>query len=404
MKIRNQRQINVYALFVGLLLICGCEAGNNKTHKQWVGEANDRWHEMRSGMMLQMATQQFETGDLDIAAKTINEAMRIDQKNDGLSLLAGRVSLEKGQLERAYHWFNHTVDLNDKNADAYYYRGVVQQRWKQYDEAELSYKQAYDSQRDNPSYLLALSEMIVQQDRVDEAAELLEGKLVYFDQVAGLRSTLGHIYRLKRDHNEAAWYFEKASMLDPENMKLIEEVAVSQISAKKYSKSIHTLDMLLRNESYKDRTDIKRLLAESYYQSGRYEQSRQAYLDLTRMREVKAGDWVKLGDIAWMKGDLGGSLTAATRVMKMDPERHDGYLLAGMVWQKRGELERALKNFDRAAELAPGDAVPCILRGISLQRTGRTSAAIAAYEEALRRKPRDERALKLLQTLVPTGY
>ncbi|QQE13276.1 tetratricopeptide repeat protein [Planctomycetota bacterium] len=404
MKIGIQRTIFL-SLVLGLCVFAiGCKAGDNKTHKKWVSEANDRWHEMRSGMMLQMATQQFETGDLEIAAKTVNEAMRIDQNNDGLSLLAGRISLEKGQLERAYHWFNHTADLNDKNSDAYYYRGVVLQRWKNYEDALVSYRYAYNSQKDNPSYLLAMAEMMVQLDEIDDAVTMLEGKLLYFDQVAGLRSILGHIYRLKRNYAKASDYFEQASLLEPENLKLREEMIVSKVAAKKYLDAIHAIEVLQQEDGYSKRSDIKRLKAESLAAIGRHAQARRVYVKLTKSIDATAEDWIKLGEMAWKEGDLGGALTAATRVINMQPERHDGYLLAGMVWQKRDHLENALKNFDRAAELAPNDAVPCILRGLSLQKSGRTSAAIAAYEEALRREPSDDRASKLLQTLVPTNY
>jgi Flp pilus assembly protein TadD len=42
-----------------------------------------------------------------------------------------------------------------------------------------------------------------------------------------------------------------------------------------------------------------------------------------------------------------------------------------MVWNKRDRLDRALSMFDRAAEMAPEDTTPLILRGIALQKNDR---------------------------------
>jgi len=71
-------------------------------------------------------------------------------------------------------------------------------------------------------------------------------------------------------------------------------------------------------------------------------------------------------------------------------------MLAGLVWQKRKETDKALSHFDRASQLAPGETQAMILRGITLEQAGRFDAARVAYQDALKRNPEDERAKKLL--------
>src|SRR5690606_10637224 len=120
---------------------------------------------------------------------------------------------------------------------------------------------------------------------------------------------------------------------------------------------------------------------------------------LRSLEPDNADVWIKLGELSWVQGDLPGALTAANRAMSLAPHRHEGFLLAGLVWQRRERTEEALRLFDRAASLAPTSAEPMVMRGITLQRAGRHAAAAEAYHEALRRRPDDTRARELLASL-----
>ena len=53
--------------------------------------------------------------------------------------------------------------------------------------------------------------------------------------------------------------------------------------------------------------------------------------------------------------------------------------------------------FDRASQLSGGSAEPLILRGMALQRAGKSAAAADAYTKALERNPNDARAQRLLE-------
>ena len=372
----------------------GC--ATHSSHDQWVENADDRWKSLRSAAMLDMAQDRFDAGALDQAEKTVTEAAAIDSTNPQLHLLAGRIALERGQLERAYRLFQLSAELDDTEPDTFYYQGVILQRWKQYDAALEAYRAAYDLDKDNPARLLAIGETLVELDREQEAIEMLEDKKYYFDQNAGLRALLGHLYRLQGQPKLAVENFRQATMLNADNMRLHEELAFSQIEAGSFTDAATTLRMLLALPEYQNRSDLKRSLAQAEFETQRYETAREIYLELTRDDPSHTNDWLRLGETCWKLEDTGGALIAANRAISLSPRRTEGYLLAGMVWQKRGRVQDALEMFDRAAELAPQDATPLILRGLSLQKTDRLAAAAEAYEEALRRDPDDARAERLL--------
>jgi tetratricopeptide (TPR) repeat protein len=309
------------------------------------------------------------------------------------------VALEHGQLERGYKRLATAIELNEKHPAAHYYQGIILQRWQRYDEALAAYQKSYELQTDNPAYLLAISEMLVATDKMDEAIALLESKVTYFDQNAGIRAGLGDLMIAQRQYAKAADYYHQAALLRPDDMGIVEDLAAAQLEAGQTADAIRNLEKLTSDEKRAERRDLQRLLAKAYEDAGRMGDARDVYVKLTRTDPGDVEAWLQLGQIAWSQNDISGALLAANRATALAPKRHEGYLLTGMVWQKRGRTDEAVRNFDRAAELAPTVSEPVILRGIALQQAGKTAAAAEAYAEALRRQPNDARAQSLLASV-----
>ncbi len=396
MKLYPLRSICLAAL-LAVPLLTGCKA--HQTHDDNVNAANERHRQFRTAVFYDMAMSQFNTGDLNQAEESINDALAMDPEDHRLYTLGGRVSLERGRLEHAWLLFERAISLNNRDYEAHYYAAVVQQRWQQPTKAYNTYLMAYHLRPDHAPYLLAAIEMLVEMDRTDKAIRMLEEKRTYFDQNASVRATLAQLYQLKGDLEEAANYFRQAAVLDPDSLKMQEDHASVLLSLGDWNQASRILERLLSEDEYEDRLDIKRRLAHAYVQMDELRQARQLYSEITRARGSDVDDWVKAGELAWRDGDTGSALTFANRVINLAPRRHEGYMLAGMVWQHRGRLEQALEMFDRAAYLAPEQAEPWILRGLSLQREGNLAAAATAYEEALERQPNDRRAQRLLNSV-----
>ncbi len=385
------------------MLLASTLIGCQSNHEKWVNAAEDRWLSVRTALMLDMAQQQFDTGDLEQAERTVKEAMTIDPTSPELHVLAGRIELEQGHLERSYHLFNAAIMLDDKLAEAHYYQALVFERWQNYEVAFDEYTKACEAEPDNPAYLIARGEMLVSLGRTDEAITLIEDKLTYFDQNAGMRAALGHMYDISGRSDKAVSYFRQATVLDPENIKLAEELALAQVAAGRHDDGIDSLKQLLDNPELQDRNDLRQVLAAAYVKIGRLSDAKDVLMRIVRKDPADVDNWIKLGELAWKQEDYGGTLQAAHRVISLAPHRHEGYLLAGMVWQKRGRVDDALSNFDQAAQLAPDSATPLLLRGITLQKAGRRQAAADAYRQSLSREPDNVRAKKLLQSVADAG-
>lgn len=389
-----------------LVVLTGCNSTTDNT-AEWVKDADGRWNAVKSAIAIQMAEDQFNAGQLGLAQTTIEEAMAKDRENPQLWLMAGRIALEKSELETAYQRLAKSVEHGEElegyktkeKARPYYFQAIIDQRWQRYESAKEKYTLAYDRDPENVAYFLAKVEMMVQLDQLSEATTELESKASYFDQNATVRALLGHVYRRQGNHEKAALWFKQASMLAPEDMKLKEEVARAQAEVGRYSEAARGLAEIVETEYGAKRADLHRLLAECYANNNKFHESKDQYKKLTNLSPTSTHDWSKLGELSYRLGDEGTALQSANRLINLAPDDHRGYLLAGMVWNKRDRLDRALSMFDRAAELAPNDTTPLILRGIALQKNDRPAAAADAYKQALSLDPENKRAQHLLTSV-----
>jgi tetratricopeptide (TPR) repeat protein len=311
----------VLAVFAGALT--GCQSKQNN-HEKWVDDANNRWHDMRSSLMLDMAKQQFNAGDLKQAKKSVGEGLKVDPENAKLKLLAGRISLERNELERSYHFFNGAIDSDKELAKPYYYKGIVLQRWQQYEQAKKNYEKAYKRKPDNVSYLLAKSEMLVETGQGDKAIQLLEDKRTYFDQNSTIRAALAHLYNMKNNYEQAAVLFKEASLLDPANEQLVEELGLAQLAAGQHEQAVETFEQLLAKHPNRKRGDLRRALATAYVKTNQIDQAQQTYLKLAQSDAGQARDWLHLGELSLAQDKLQSALDAANRAIDQTPGKAGG--------------------------------------------------------------------------------
>jgi tetratricopeptide (TPR) repeat protein len=372
-------------------------------HSKNKSAAVDRWTAARTGISYGLAVQQFETGELDKAARTINQTLDVKPDNARFNVLAARIAMEQGELERAYRHLEIAINADPAYAEAHYYLGVVLQRWQQYDKAYEAYDMAYRTHPDEVAPLLAVAEMLVKLDRDDEAVARLQAKLVYFEHNAAMRLSIARILMKQRKLEPALSMFREAYMLQPDNPMVLEQLAMAEYAAGKFGEAILHLKQLMESPDYADRRDLRKALADCYQSTNQAQRARLIYLDLTRSQPTDVDAWIGLGQVAWIVGDMSRVRTAARQVVSLAPDRHEGYLLVGLFAQHAGRVDQAVRQFERAAELAPESALPHILKGVAQEQQGNRAAASKSYAAALKINPKDQRARQLLAGLdVPT--
>ncbi len=379
------------------MALTGC-SGHGKYTKEHINQAEERMATLKAGTQWDMARQQFFVGDLEKALRNVNESISLHEPVPKSHTLRGRILMEMGQLEAAAAAYGRALELNPEFIEAHYYYGVLYERFRDSAAALDKYLAAASLDPDDPQYLIAASEMLIDMGRLDEAEELLESKQEKFQYNAGVRQTLGHVALMRGKVAGAVELFGQARMLAPDELPLLEDLALAQVAAGKFAEAEFSLRTLLSRPEYTDRRDLKLAQSRCLMAMDRPVEARGLLLSLTSDERGRNDPqaWADLAEAAMLLGDTGRVRLAATRLLSVAPERPEGHLFTGVWKQENGDFAGALQALDRAANINGKDARVVMLRGLTLRKMGREREAAECFKQAIALDPSRESARRML--------
>jgi tetratricopeptide (TPR) repeat protein len=385
----------IAGVLTGVALLSGCNY--TPYHERVVQEAKDRIDLVNAQLNYDQARQAYDSGRFDHAMKEITLAIARSPERAKFYVLRGRILLEKQQLEAAAASFATALEKDPKLADGYYFAGIVCERWSREQEAHENYVKAFDLDPTNVNYLLAAAETLVELKEYDQAEQLVNSKLSYFENNAAMRHLLGQIAMLQGNVAEAARLYAEARVLNPEDLSLLEELARVQYDAKMYSKALQSAQ-LLEERIGAERPDNLLLTARCLAALGRKVEARAIYLQVMRMPQgaANAEAWIELGAIAWDLGDDRRVDLCGQQLVAMAPERFEGYLLCAVRAQMRGDRQTEVTQLREACARAKEEALPHLMLGQAMAKGGDPARAREAYIAALRADPAHDGARQLL--------
>ena len=410
----RSRTIASYMSLLGVLALAGvgltlAGCSGNGGHGSYTAEraaiAKERLQEIKSGTEWQMAQQQYDGGELDKALKSIDRSIKLNPEVAKSHVLRGRILVEKGRLEEARQEFLNAEKLDVKSVDAQYYLGIVHERFRQYDEALARYKHAMDLDINNPQYVVAAAEMLMETGKLDEADSLIADRRKYFEYNAALRQTLGHIAMLRGDAKLASQHFSEASLLAPSDTRVLEDLVQAEMACGEFADAEVNIGRLLEKDENKDRRDLKQLRARCLVSMDRPVDARSILIELTNDKEAGRDlrSWFELGNVSAILKDKGHLRLAASRAVAIAPEQPEGYTLRGMFARLDGRPEDAIAAFDQAALRSKDDASPLVFKAIVLDDLGRVEEAKTTLRTALQIEPHSTKAQTLLSVLEKGG-
>jgi Flp pilus assembly protein TadD len=127
-------------------------------------------------------------------------------------------------------------------------------------------------------------------------------------------------------------------------------------------------------------------------------QEYQIAINLTSDRGLLASTYANLGSDYSEMGDDDMALASFGTALKLNPIQFNAYLGEGELFEKRGNLTKAIQDYAQAVEVAPTPEGYFRL-GQALQKNSQKYEAIAAYQQALKLAPEMQQAQEALRAL-----
>jgi tetratricopeptide (TPR) repeat protein len=384
------------AVFV---LVMGC--GHKKpTQKQL---AQKHWNQTRAGVLLSLAKDQYATGNFEKCRKTVSEAMALDPESASLRILSARLAMEQSQLETADAELALARKYDPKNAEADYLSGVIYQRWQKPEQARQFYSDAFSKNPDELAYLMAMSEMLVVMDRVPEALSALQEHAQTFEHSAILRDATGQLLTQLGRHHEAVDILRQASVLATDDLSIREHLAFALFNDRQYREAGEAFKRLTGSAPYKERADIYLAIGECHMQGGRLREARASFEKASQLEPGSSAVWLSLAKASLELEDIKRVELSIQKASSLDPASSDTQLLLGYLRLRQNRLNDALVAFQKASALDGANTVSLCMTGYVMERLGRGSDAIGYYGQALKVKPDDEMAAKMMASVDASG-
>ncbi|MFG0294081.1 MAG: tetratricopeptide repeat protein [Phycisphaerales bacterium JB065] len=386
---------------VGAAALSGCSAGHGEYTEDFRQQANTRMDQVRAGTEWEMAHSQFLAGDLKKALKSINKALAMTETVPRVHTLHGRILFEMGELDQALESFARAIELDPTYSEAHYFTGIVYERLMKPELALEAYRAAAEHDPNNAQFAIASAEMLIQLERLDDAWELLSNDERTFQHSAGVRQLQGHIALMRGDEAKAIKLFEEACLLAPDEPSLVEDLARVQIEVGDYAEAEYSISRLIRMDTTGTRRDLLHLQARCLMEMDQPVEAREIYKQLT-MDERGTTDysaWFGLAKASIiLKEDL-RLREAANRMIRISPERHEGYLMLAMFQRSKGQLESAAELLDKAIDRTDSDPQPAMLQAMIYHDLGRFTDALESAEIAAELDPTSVHARTLVSAM-----
>ena len=378
--------------------LAGCE----DTHRDNMQMAEARWSRARATVMLQLADQQFKSGQPDKALATINQAAGLDRNFAKLQTLRGQILAEKGQGQAAVVAFESAIALDNADPDPHYGCGVQYERWGQFDKALEHYQATHSLAPAVAIYAIALAETLGHLNRTAEAMTVLDEMLAKQPQSMALLVTAGKLCQAQGEHDRAAQYYRQATHLAGDDATVQRSLAISLYRAGRYDEARIALKPLLSLPPIQPaaaaagRAMDAAVPSRSFTPSSGLIAGNSVEPSADAVRADRAELLEALGECCLRANRPAEARECFVELTQLCPKQPDGWQSVARTALSLQQWDEAVAAADKAGALAPDSTSICLIRGYALVQSGRAGQAVAVFQQAHRQAPRDVLVLCLL--------
>ncbi len=295
-------------------------------------------------------------------------------------------------------------DLYELAGHAYYHA-------KDYGQAAAAYQKAFSLGALSPAGWMAWGDVYYLNDDPERARQIWEEALDQKNPSSGLYSRLAGIYESDGEASRAAEYLQKYVAVHPEdasahyrlglllilsdpNRAPAELLQAAQLDPQ-FEPAVQTLRTALTLAALDDSRSARLvILGRGLGLVNEWRLARAIFEAAVEADEKNAEAWAWLGEAKQQTGEEPG--VELERALALNPNLPAVRGLRGLHFQRVGNFQQALTEFQAASALEPNNPTWLVSIGESYAKLGDLIRALAAYEAATGLAPKDASYLRLL--------
>ncbi|MEM9593152.1 MAG: tetratricopeptide repeat protein [Acidobacteriota bacterium] len=337
-----------------------------------------------------------EGGDFPAAVGHFERALELRSQSAQARARLGEILLAQGDAEGAADQFRRIADEGGFGAASAYGLGRAAASMGDPEAAVGHFQDALDRQPGAGAVRHPMGLALAQLGRTEEAESYLGGRSAagevtfpdpLVDRVRGLAVSSGVLLRRGNQAlmagrlDEAADLFAKGVEVNPENVELRLNLALTHVRNEKIDDALEVLRAAAELEP--DNPRVQHDLGAAYRTKGRFDLAAEALGRATELQPDYTSAHFNLANVMVALGRWDDVATSADRTLELDPADGRARYLAAMARHQQGDSAAAAARLRRLVADEPDNLVAREGLGTVLEALGQRSQAVAAFADGL---------------------
>ncbi|EPR37250.1 PEP-CTERM system TPR-repeat lipoprotein [Desulfovibrio sp. X2] len=213
------------------------------------------------GSYLPLASIKEAQGDIDGAAKVLDQAAGVSPDNLEVLITKGEMFQRAGKPDQAMPVFEAVLQRDPENASALTGKGMILQMHGKRDEAIAAYRMAVESRRDFTPALNNLAMLYVEQEKTRvQALNLAMAAFVSSSSDPRVIDTLGYVLLRNNRAAEAQRVLDRALAIEPNNPSIIYHMAMANAALGKKQEALAQLQTAVAANDFPEKGNAQQLM------------------------------------------------------------------------------------------------------------------------------------------------
>ncbi|MGC8927342.1 MAG: tetratricopeptide repeat protein [Myxococcota bacterium] len=284
--------------------------------------------------------------ELDKSFDEFNNVIKQDPSNLNAKLGLVKIMIKQRKILNAHKTIMELYSQNASNPFVLLYKGKIEEELEKFKEAEESYNQILSTNKDFVEARLALANLNIKQNKIEEGLVLLEA--------------------LKKEH--------------PQNTNILSMMGETYLKLKKIDPAIENLRHLLEIDNYN--THARFLLAKAYIEKQEYEEALK-HLEVVKLQISKTPELrFYFGKAYFGLKKYPEAINNLEEEMKLNRQSIETMILLGKAYSMNNDHQKAIEILNNAITLESGNAIAYFELGMAYLRKGDRSGAVEAFKQA----------------------